>query len=122
MQQAKDLLTKEAFYKRRRNQKFARPQNRIRYNNRKSQMKRTAKAFVDGPMDKNRTILIRILDGRNELTVSRDYLLGSGFIFNFFSYHKMIDNQMYDGIYEFGIAKIDESTYKIKKLRDGQSV
>ncbi len=122
MQQAKDLLTQEVFVKRRSNQKFANSQNRIRYNNRKAQMKRTAKAFVDGPLDQNRTILGRILAGREEITVSRDFLLGSGFTFDYFSYQKMDDDQMYAGIYEFGVAKIGESTYKIKKLRDGQSV
>lgn len=122
MQQAKDLLTQEEFVKRRSNQKFARPQNRIRYNNRKAQMKRTAKAFVDGPLDRNRTILGKILADKAELTISRDFLLGSGFTFDLYNYQKMEDYLIYSGIYEFGVAKLNETTYKIKKLRDGKSI
>ena len=119
MQQAKDLLTQEVFVKRRSNQKFARSQNRIRYNNQKAQKKRTAKAFVDRPMDRNRTILARILNGRNEMTVSRDFLLGAGFTFDLFNYQKMEDDHIYAGIYEYGAVKVNETTYKIKKLQNG---
>ncbi len=119
MQQDKDLLTQEVFVKRRSNQKFANPQNRIRYNNKKAQRKRTAKAFVDGPLDRNRTILARILHGKNEVTVSRDFLLGSGFTFDLYHYQKMEDDQVYAGIYEYGVTRVSESTYKIKKLQDG---
>ncbi len=119
MQQDKDLLTQEVFVKRRSNQKFARPQNRIRYNNQKAQRKRTAKAFVDRPLDRNRTILGRILAGRKEITVSRDFLLGSGFTFDLYNYQKMEDDHLYAGIYEYGVTRMDESTYNIKKLRDG---
>jgi hypothetical protein len=119
MQQAKDLLTQEVFVKRRSNQKFANPQNRIRYNNKKAQRKRTAKAFVDGPLDRNRTILGRILNGKTELTISKDYLLGSGFTFNLYNYQKNEDGLIYSGIYEYGVAKLNETTYKIKKLQDG---
>ncbi len=120
METGKDLLTQQSFYKKRTNQKFATPQNRIRYNNRKARRKRAAKAYIDRKLDRNRTILERILSGKKEVTVSRDYLLGSGFDFNFISYHTKVDNVIYDGIYEFGITKlVGTVNYKIKYLQNG---
>ena len=65
-EQAKDLLTQEVYYKKRSNQKFANPQNRIRYNNLKAGKKRAAKAPFEKPLDQNRNILKKILGTDSE--------------------------------------------------------
>lgn len=116
MENGKDPLTQEIFRRKRTNQKFVRAENRIRYNNNKARKKRSAKAFIDRKLDHNRNILDRILGDRKEVTVSRDYLLGSGFSFDYFNYQKEVDKHMYAGIYEFGVTKVDPSHFKITKL------
>ena len=91
MVQAKDPLTGELFIKRRNNQKFANRHNQIRYNNNKAQKKRDAKLPFEKALDKNRTILKKILGDGKEKLISRDYLLGMGFSFGYLLYHKEIN-------------------------------
>ncbi len=116
MIQTKDPLTAELFIKRRNNQRFANRQNQIRYNNIKAQKKRDAKLPFEKALDKNRTILQKILGDGKEKLISRDFLLGMGFSFGYLLYHKSIDGVTYAGIYEFGIAKIEDDKYKIIKF------
>jgi len=118
MDTAKDLLTQEVFYKKRNNQKFANPQNRITFNNLKARKKRAAKSHVDRRLDLNRTILKRILGDKTEAVVSKDYLLGAGFLFPYFSYQKAVKDLTYAGIYEFGITRTTDDKYKIIKFND----
>ena len=119
MEKGKDLLTEEFFVKRRSNQKFANASNRIRYNNLKARKKRTAKASIDRKLDRNRTILQNILGTQKEVKVSKDYLLGSGFSFGYFSYQKMINNVMYFGIYEYGITSLGNNSFTIIRIFNG---
>lgn len=114
--QAKDPLTAELFIKRRNNQKFATRQNQVRYNNIKAQKKRDAKLPIERILDKNRTILKKILGDGKEKLISRDFLLGMGFSFGYLLYHKSIDGVTYAGIYEFGITKTTNDNYKIIKF------
>jgi len=118
MDSAKDLLTQEVFYKKRNNQKFANSRNRIRYNNLKARGKRSAKAPVDRRLDTNRNILKRILGDNKETVVSKDFLLGAGFLFQYFSYQQQVNGLTFAGIYEFGITRTSDNKYKIIKLND----
>ena len=122
MEQGKDPLTQEIFTKMRSNQKFANPRNRIRYNNLKARNKRYAKSHVDSKLDRNRTIMGNILGTQKEVTVSKDYLLGSGFSFEYFSYQTKINDIVYFGIYEFGIARLGNNNFKLIKVVNGQNV
>ena len=122
MEQKKDLLTQELFFKRRSNQKFASAQNRIRFNNIKAREKRLAKAPFEKVLDNNRTIMGKILGTKPEKTVSRDFLLGAGFSFDFFTYQREHSGINYSGIYEFGIAKLSDGNYKIIKFNNGQVI
>ena len=119
MEKGKDPLTQEFFIKKRTNQKFAKPENRIRYNNFKARRKRAAKSHIDKLLDRNRTVLERILNGKDEATVSKDFLLGSGFFFGYFQYQRSIESIPYSGIYEFGIARIRDGVFKIIKFKNG---
>jgi hypothetical protein len=121
MENTKDLLTQEEFIKRRSNQKFISSKNRIRFNNLKARQKRLMKAPVDKKLDQNRTILSRIIGDKPEIIVSRDYLLGAGFHFAFYSYNKEVNGVTYSGIYEYRIAKTSDGRYKIIKFNYGQT-
>lgn len=79
-------------------------------------------APVNIKLQRNRTILEKILGAQKEATVSRDFLLGSGFSFEYFSYQKRINDLVYFGIYEFGIAILEDKRYRIIKLLDEQNV
>jgi hypothetical protein len=116
MEKAKDPLTQEEFNKRRSNQKFATANNRIKYNNQKARKKRLAKGSIDRMLDTNRTVLSRIIGNNTEIIVSRDYLLGAGFSFSYYSYSREVNGVTYAGIYEFGIAKILDNKFKIIKF------
>lgn len=118
MDTAKDLLTQEVFIKMRNNQKFKNPQNRIRFHNLKARKKRAAKSTVDRWLDNNRNILIKVLGDKNETMVSKDYLLGAGFSFKYFSFQKPINGVNFAGIYEFGIRQLPDGTFKIIRIND----
>ena len=120
MESAKDLLTQEEFIKHRSNQKFASARNRITYNNQKAWKKRITKGPIDKLLDLNRTILNRIIENKTEITVSRDYLLGAGFNFSFYSYIREVNGVTYSGIYEYGITKTNDGRFKIIKFSHGQ--
>jgi hypothetical protein len=121
MENAKDLLTQEEFIKQRSNQKFASFKNRIRYNNLKAREKRLMKGSVDKILDQNRTILKRIFGDKTETIVSKEFLLGAGFSFNYYSFLKAINEVTYFGIYEFGITNISGDNYKIINFNNEQT-
>lgn len=121
MENSKDPLTQEEFTKQRSNQKFSSPKNRIRFNNIKARQKRMIKGSFDRTLDHNRTILLRILGDKQEAIVSKDYLLGAGFSFNYYSFQKGVNEVTYSGIYEFGIAKTSDDKFKIIKFNHGQT-
>jgi hypothetical protein len=121
MENAKDLLTQEEFIRQRSNQKFASSKNRIRFNNLIARQKRLMKGSVDRKLDQNRTILSRIIGDKPEIIVSRDYLLGAGFHFAYYSFNHEIKGVTYSGIYEYGIAKTSDDKFKIIKFNHGQT-
>lgn len=121
MENAKDLLTQEEFIKHRSNQKFASSRNRIAYNNQKARKKRITKGPIDKLLDLNRTILSRIIGNKTEIIVSRDYLLGAGFNFSYYSYIREVTGVTYSGIYEYGITKTFDGSFKIIKFSHGQT-
>ncbi len=119
MERAKDLLTEEWFDKRRNNQKFVNRENQVRYNNNKAQQRRNVTSFFDRQMNQNRKILLNILGKKNEITKSRDFLLGAGYNFKYFMYIRPVSGLDYTGIYEFGITKMNETDYHIIRFEHG---
>jgi hypothetical protein len=116
MEKTIDPQTQEEFIKQRNNQKFASSKNRIQFNNYKARQKRLIKASVDKILDKNRTILNRILGDKAEAIVSKEYLMGAEFSFNYYSFLRKVDEVTYFGIYEFGITNMSGDYYKIINL------
>ena len=115
--QIKDFLTGELFEPKKSNQHFSCRANQIRYNNLLAKKKRLIKAPYDNPLDKNRTILKRILGNQEEVVKSRDFLEGAGYNFKYHQYQITIDKIngiTAKGIYEFLIFCIDNNNYKIQ--------
>jgi len=116
--QIKDFLTGELFEPKKSNQHFSCRANQIRYNNLLAKKKRSKKAPYDIPLDKNRTILKRILGNQEEVVKSRDFLEGAGYNFKYHQYQIIIDKLKgitAKGIYEYLIIYMDNNNYKIKK-------
>ena len=119
MKLIKDLLTGENFIPRRSNQKFASSINRTRYNNRNANDQRKLKAPVNRKLDQNRTIMKKILKNRQEIEVSKDFLLGAGFDFSCYTQIRMKGEVPYCGIFEYGIYRINEDKYKLNYFNNG---
>jgi hypothetical protein len=113
MEKTIDPQTQEEFIKLRNNQRFASSKNHIQFNNNKARQKRLIKASVDKILDKNRTILNRILGDKRETIVSKEFLKGAEFSFNYYSFLTKVNEVNYFGIYEFGIANIFDGNYKV---------
>jgi len=112
----KCLFTKEEFTPNRANQKFINNNARISYHNEIARKKRLTKAFIDKALDKNRNIILNLLGGKNEIIISKDYLLGAGFDFEKCTHQQTIQDIIYTGIYEFGYSKNNNGTIKIIKI------
>jgi hypothetical protein len=87
------------------------------WNNMKARKKRMAKSPVDKALDKNRTALLLILGDEKETIRSKDFLLGAGFDFKFFSRSTKYGDKPCQVIYEFCVIAMNDDFFKIKKLK-----
>ena len=108
-----DPLTGEVFYPRRENQKFASRENQIRYNNKKAEKKRKAKAEIDKYLDNNRSILKAILGNKNEVIKSKDFLLGAGFNFGCHTHSLRKDDKLLRCVYDYAFINHTDNSFKI---------
>jgi hypothetical protein len=83
----------------------------------KARKKRLAKSPVDKALDKNRTILILILNEQNEVVRSKDFLLGAGFDFKYFSRSTRLGDKPCQVVYEFCVIHLHDDQYKVKRLK-----
>jgi len=111
-----DPYTGETFTPKRNNQFFALPENQIAFNNRKAAIKRKEKANIDKPLDKNRRILKQLLGTEKAIMKSKEFLLGSGYNFRYFTHQVLVENEKADCIYEYVIKKKENQNYLIWKL------
>ena len=109
----KDPYTGTEFTPKRYNQKFETRRNQIAYNNTKSRDIRHQKYTVDKTLEGNRRILANILNGANSKVKSKDFLLGAGFVFEYFNKSMIQDNINYQCIYNYAITKLNDDRYKI---------
>ena len=110
-----DPLTKESFYPKRSNQKFASRKNQVKYNNLKARKKRVAKKKFDQPLDRNRNILIGILGTNTSVIKHKEWLLALGYDFNIYTHSSRYEGKIIPCIYEFGIAQLDGEKFKIMR-------
>jgi len=109
----KDPYTGTEFAPKRYNQKFETRRNQIAYNNDKTRNIRHQKYTVDKTLEGNRRILANILNGANSKVKSKDFLLGAGFVFEYFNKSMIQDNINYQCIYNYAITKLNDDRYKI---------
>jgi hypothetical protein len=113
-----DPLTKQRFTPVRANQKFANRINQIRYNNLKALRKRRAKSKFDKVLDRNRTIMEKLLNGEDAIIKSRDWLEALDFSFDTFTHVRKFKDTTIGYCYEFGIRRIEQNMYEI--IRDDE--
>jgi hypothetical protein len=119
--QKTDPYSGEKFTPKRYNQRFSSRKNQIAFNNFLALKKRHEKAPFDRVLESNRKILSSILSKLTSRIVSREFLLGAGFNFNFFNGSYQVDGTNYQTIYNFAITRVDGGKFKIiKRSRDGK--
>lgn len=111
----KDLLTGEEFTVKRINQKFARPQNRIKYYNNKANQLRHKNANINKALYANVCILDELMKNTNKALFHKQYLLGKGFSFNVFTHYENYEGKRYSVVYEYFIIPQDNEKIKIVK-------
>lgn len=111
----KDPLTGEEFIPKKNSQRFATPQNRIKYNNEKASNLNIERAFIDKPLHSNRNILNELLGIKTEITVHQEFLKGRGYNFNLITHYDKWEGKNVPCIYEFIIINIENQQTKILK-------
>ena len=104
-----DLQTGEYFIPKRINQKFACPENRIKYYNEKANDLRQHLSKFNKPLLKN----FRILSDIGEGVFDKEFMLGKGFSFGLFTHYEEYDKINYPCIYNFRIDILENGKLKI---------
>lgn len=97
----KDPLTKEEFQTNRSNQRFASPQNRIKYYNNIANQERKENAFIDKPLKKNLKILKELMEGKTDDLFHEEFLRGKGYNFQFYHSTCKVENDTGYCVYNF---------------------
>lgn len=108
-----DPLTSEEFIAKKKSQRFATPENRIKYNNQLATDLRESRAIIDKKINLNHRILLKELDGKDEVILHEMYLEGRGFsflVFNHIVEHQGVNRNC---IYEFIIIILGNNHIKI---------
>lgn len=120
MNQRKDPYTGEVFVPKRNNQHFATRKNQVAYNNAKARKIRKIHSDIDVQLKKNWQVLDDLLGLDEKITKSKDFLLGSGYDFRLFNSYQNHFGKAYYGVYNYGIRKVNETTYEIVKFKEDE--
>lgn len=115
----KDPQTGELFFPKRANQKFARPENRIKFNNDAANELRKEREHINKPIHIAHVKLRKLMDGRNEAEFPNDFLRGYGLNFNVFNHYVFLNGIQHPAIFEF-VFIIDKVNKKVKIIRHGR--
>ena len=113
----KDPLTKEEFEPKRISQRFANPQNRIKYHNLNAKTLRHSAAFVNKPLHINHRICNELLLGKKEAIFHKQFLLGKGFSFGVHTHYERYDGKNQYAIYLYIWIPLENEQIKIIKLQ-----
>ncbi len=114
-----DPYSGEEFIAKRANQKFVRPENRIKYNNDAANELRKQREYINKPIHIAHLKVIKLMDGRNEAEFPIDYLRGYGVNFNVFNHYVFYNGIQRPAIFEF-VFIIDNVNKKVKIIRHGR--
>lgn len=110
-----DLLTGEKFKALRINQKFANPQNRIDYHNKKANHLRQSLAYINKPLLVNIRILNELMEGKTEAVLHKQFLLGKGFCMAVHTHYEKNQDKFHCAIYQYIIITLENEQIKIIK-------
>ena len=113
-----DLLTKEEFIPSRINQKFAVAKNRIKYHNNKANEFRHSIAYFKKPLVKNIKILDEIMNGKKEIEIHKQFLLGKGYSFGINSHVERFENKNHFAIHRYMVIPMPNEQLKIVKYKN----
>jgi len=115
----KDPHTGEEFIAKRLNQRFARPENRIKYNNDAANALRKEREYINKPIHTTHLKLKKLMDGKNEAEFTFDFLNGYGVDFTVFNHYELYNGIQRPALFEF-IIIIDRLNKRIKVIRHGR--
>lgn len=111
MEKRRDPLTNELFEPKRRNQRFATAENRIRYHNELQAKKRDELAPYTRAINKNIRILEELMEGKNKEWFHMAFLLGKGYTFNAYTDVVFRDGKRCARVYHYIIREEDHRPY-----------
>ncbi|TSA33350.1 MAG: hypothetical protein D4R64_14470 [Porphyromonadaceae bacterium] len=114
----RDALTGQEFIKKVTTQRFSSRENQVRYNNKKANDKRRALNGYWKVLTRNRDILHRKLGDKAEQNVSRDFLIGAGYDFNYLTHSSIKAEDKVMGIFKFGLQPLSDDRYKVFRFRN----
>ncbi len=114
-----DPQTGEKFFAKRANQKFASPENRIKFNNDAANALRKQREYINKPIHITHVKLRKLMVGRNEAEFYLDFLRGYGLDFNVFNHYVLYNGIQRPALFEF-IIIIEKLNKKVKIIRHGR--
>jgi|SRR6185436_15446976 len=111
----KDPQTGEVFVPKRSNQKFATRKNQIKFNNEKQKVIRKENYHVNRNLANNKKILKTLLGDAEDVVKSKDYLLGAGYQFAYFTHTLRTGAQLVYCNYQYCIFFTENNNIKIYK-------
>lgn len=115
MQLIKDKLTGELFKPARINQRFITSKNRITFHNENAKVLRYKKASIDKPLHLNHKISLELMKEKKEVVFHKQFLLGKGFNFGFYTHVKEYNGKTCFALYNFLIITVDNDNIKFIK-------
>jgi len=113
-----DPFTGKPFIPKRNNQKFASRKNQVAYNNLISKQKRDVKSHVENVLKSNLKLLQKVLGKNEEKIISKDYLLGGGFCFNYHTQILMRNKIQWYCTYNIGVHQLKNNRIKIRRFKN----
>ena len=105
----------EEFVPKRHNQRFAYPSYRIAFHNNANNEIRRARAFVDNKLHKNYSILLELLNGKQEGKFHKEFLNGKGYSFNVLTHYELYEGSNRQAVYDFIILYNNSEVIILRK-------
>jgi hypothetical protein len=109
-----DPFTSEDFTPKRHNQRFACRANQIAYNKMLARKKRELLRESNTKLNTNRSVLKKLFEC-GEKNVSRDFLRGAGFDFQYFTQNYNYEGRQFHAAYEYLIEVLGNQKFIISK-------
>ena len=109
----KDPLTKEDFIAKRVNQKFAKPENRIKFYNSQANELRKETSVINNAIIKTHRLYRILMGDKREAVFPYEFLKGYGINLSVFNHFLKINGVTHQAIHEFVIILIDDNSVKI---------